>query len=117
MFINFFAKADFIEGQLLFGAISLHKPQNGTKRKFNTLLFSDLGKCERIFGVLTLLCTIITPLIYYYLFTIYTLRKITVITVCFLYCVFVLSAISPFTTRLKVLFNQSDCTGTAPTHK
>ena len=34
-----------------------------------------------------------------------------------LYCVFILSAISPYTSRLKALFNQSDCTGTAPTHK
>ena len=25
--------------------------------------------------------------------------------------------ISPYTTGLKALFNQSDCTGTAPTHK
>ena len=31
--------------------------------------------------------------------------------------VFILSAISPYTTGLKALFNQSDCTGTAPTHK
>ena len=34
-----------------------------------------------------------------------------------LYCVFILSAISPYTTGLKALFNQSNCTGTAPTHK
>ena len=34
-----------------------------------------------------------------------------------LYCVFILSAISPYITGLKVLFNQSDCTDTAPTHK
>ena len=27
---------------------------------------------------------------------------------------FILSAISPYTTGLKALFNQSDCTGTAP---
>ena len=33
------------------------------------------------------------------------------------YYVFILSAISPYTTGLKALFNQSDCTGTAPTHK
>ena len=33
------------------------------------------------------------------------------------YYVFILRAISPYTTGLKVLFNQSDCTGTAPTHK
>ena len=33
------------------------------------------------------------------------------------YCVFILSAISPYTTGLKALFNQSDCTGTAPTDK
>ena len=33
------------------------------------------------------------------------------------YYVFILSAISPYTTELKALFNQSDCTGTAPTHK
>ena len=32
-------------------------------------------------------------------------------------CVFILSAISPYTTGLKALFNPSDCTGTAPTHK
>ena len=32
-------------------------------------------------------------------------------------CVFLISAISPYTTGLKVLFNQSDCTGTTPTHK
>ena len=31
--------------------------------------------------------------------------------------VFILSAISPYTTGLKALFNQSDCTGTAPTDK
>ena len=31
------------------------------------------------------------------------------------YYVFILSAISPYTTGLKALFNQSDCTGTAPT--
>ena len=30
------------------------------------------------------------------------------------YYVFILSAISPYTTGLKALFNQSDCTGTAP---
>ena len=36
---------------------------------------------------------------------------------CYYYYVFILSAISPYTTGLKVLFNQSDCTGTAPTHK
>ena len=34
-----------------------------------------------------------------------------------LYCVFILSTVSPYTTGLKVLFNQSDYTGTAPTHK
>ena len=34
-----------------------------------------------------------------------------------LYCLFILSAIYPYTTGLKALFNQSDCTGTAPTHK
>ena len=34
-----------------------------------------------------------------------------------LYCVFILSAISPYTTGLKALFNPSDCTDTAPTHK
>ena len=33
------------------------------------------------------------------------------------YYVFILSAISPYTTGLKALFNQSGCTGTAPTHK
>ena len=33
------------------------------------------------------------------------------------YYVFRLSAISPYTTGLKALFNQSDCTGTAQTHK
>ena len=33
------------------------------------------------------------------------------------YYVFILSAISPYTTGLKALFNQSDCTGTALTHK
>ena len=33
------------------------------------------------------------------------------------YYVFILSAISPYTTGLKALFNQSDSTGTAPTHK
>ena len=33
------------------------------------------------------------------------------------YCVFILSAISQYTTGLKALFNQSDCTGTAPTDK
>ena len=33
------------------------------------------------------------------------------------YYVFILSAISPYTTGLKGLFNQSDCTGTAPTLK
>ena len=33
------------------------------------------------------------------------------------YYVFILSTISPYTTGLKALFNQSDCTGTAPTHK
>ena len=33
------------------------------------------------------------------------------------YYVFILSAISPYTTGLKALFNQSHCTGTAPTHK
>ena len=31
--------------------------------------------------------------------------------------VFILSSISPYTTGLKGLFHQSDCTGTAPTHK
>ena len=30
---------------------------------------------------------------------------------------FILSTISPYTTRLKVLFNQSDCRGTAPIYK
>ena len=35
---------------------------------------------------------------------------------CYCY-VFILSAISPYTTGLKALFNQSDCTGTAPTLK
>ena len=30
---------------------------------------------------------------------------------------FILSAISPYTTGLKALFKQSDCTGTAPTYK
>ena len=33
------------------------------------------------------------------------------------YYVFILSAISPYTTGLKALFNPSDYTGTAPTHK
>ena len=33
------------------------------------------------------------------------------------YYVFILSAISPYTTVLKELFNQSDCTDTAPNHK
>ena len=33
------------------------------------------------------------------------------------YYVFILSTISPYTTGLKALLNQSDCTGTAPTHK
>ena len=33
------------------------------------------------------------------------------------YYVFILGAISPYTTGLKALFNPSDCTGTAPTHK
>ena len=37
--------------------------------------------------------------------------------VFFLYCVFILSAISLYTTGLKALFNQSDCIDTAPTHK
>ena len=32
-------------------------------------------------------------------------------------CVFILSAISPYTTGLKALFYQSDCLGTAPTYK
>ena len=31
--------------------------------------------------------------------------------------VFIHSATSPYTTRLKALFNPSDYTGTAPTHK
>ena len=35
----------------------------------------------------------------------------------YVYCVFILSAISPYTTGLKALFNQSNCTGTAPTDK
>ena len=35
----------------------------------------------------------------------------------FLYCVFILSTIFPYTTGVKALFNPSDCTGTAPTHK
>ena len=39
------------------------------------------------------------------------------VTAIVLYCVFILRAISPYTTGLKALFNQSDCTGTAPTHK
>ena len=34
-----------------------------------------------------------------------------------LYCVFILSAISPYTTGLKALLNPSDCTGAAPNHK
>ena len=33
------------------------------------------------------------------------------------YYVFILSAISPYTTGLKALLNPSDCTSTAPTHK
>ena len=33
------------------------------------------------------------------------------------YYYYVLSAISPCTTGLKALYNQSNCTGTAPTHK
>ena len=33
------------------------------------------------------------------------------------YYVFILSAISPYTTGLEALFNPSDCTGTVPTHK
>ena len=45
-----------------------------------------------------------------------TLSKVSEMTLV-LYCVFILSAISPYTTGLKALFNQSDCTGTAPTHK
>ena len=43
---------------------------------------------------------------------------ITVAGVNVMLCyVFLLSAISPYTLGLKALFNQSDCTGTAPTHK
>ena len=38
-------------------------------------------------------------------------------TYYYYYYVFILSAISPYTTGLKVLFHQSDCTGRAPTHK
>ena len=34
-----------------------------------------------------------------------------------LYCVFILSAISPYTTGLEALFNPFDCTVAAPTHK
>ena len=34
-----------------------------------------------------------------------------------LYCVFILSAISPYTTGLKALFNPSDFTGTTPTQQ
>ena len=30
---------------------------------------------------------------------------------------FILSTISPYITGLEALFNQSDCTGTAPTQK
>ena len=41
----------------------------------------------------------------------YTVKLIYIV----LYCVFILSAISPYTTGLKGLFNQSDCTGTAQT--
>ena len=33
-----------------------------------------------------------------------------------LYCVFILIAMSPYTTGLKALLNPSDCTGTDPTH-
>ena len=38
-------------------------------------------------------------------------------TYYYYYYVFILSTISPYTTGLKALFYQSDCTGTAPTHK
>ena len=42
---------------------------------------------------------------------------ISELLLCYYYYVFILSAISPYTTGLKALFNQSDYTGTAPTHK
>ena len=37
--------------------------------------------------------------------------------IIYYYYVFILSAISPYTTGLKALFNQCDYTGTVPTHK
>ena len=43
--------------------------------------------------------------------------KVQTLTGYYYYYVFILGAISPYTTGLKALFNQSDCTGTAPTHK
>ena len=45
-------------------------------------------------------------------------KHVTKIQTCiyyYYYYVFILSAISPYSTGLKALFNQSDCTGTAPT--
>ena len=44
-------------------------------------------------------------------------RFSTLLLLFYYYYVFILSAISPYTTGLKALFNQSDCTGTALTHK
>ena len=41
----------------------------------------------------------------------------TPLTEYYYYYVFILSAISPYTTGLKALLNESDCTGIAPTHK
>ena len=46
-----------------------------------------------------------------------TLIAATSFKIYYYYYVFILSAISPYTTRLEALFNQFDCTGTAPTHK
>ena len=37
--------------------------------------------------------------------------------VCICVFIFILNAISPYTTGLRALFNPSDCTGTVPTHK
>ena len=57
------------------------------------------------------------PVISMLLYRVYLIIIIIIIMCIYYYYVFILSAISPYTTGLKALFNQSDCTGTAPTHK
>ena len=100
------------------------KPCSGMMR-----VFTDTGQEFRraTHNKIQEICTIIFLFIYLWFYiafnTVQVISRLVVgraektSIVHFLYCVFILSAISPYYTGLKPQLNQSACTSTAPTHK